>query len=247
MAAPADPDFALHSGIDAAALTAAYRAHGRISIEPFLAEDAAAALRDHLAAREDWLLVMNAREKVYDMPRAAAATLTPDQRATLDRKIGESALHDFQFRYEAIRVADDSGARGDTLLERFAVFMSSPEVVGLLRGITGAPIEFADAQATAYGPGHFLTRHNDDVEGKGRHAAYVLGLTPGWRPEWGGLLLFHDGERDIDHGFAPAYNALRLFAVPAVHSVSHVWPYVPEPRLSVTGWLRSHEAAAARP
>ncbi|MCW4461707.1 2OG-Fe(II) oxygenase [Sphingomonas sp. BT-65] len=246
MAALADPDFALHPGIDAAALTIAYRATGRISIEPFLTETAAAALRDHLVARKDWMLVMNAGEKVYEMPRTAAAALTADQRATLDRKIGESALHDFQYRYESIRVADDPGVRGATLLERFAAFLSSPQVIELLRGVTGAPVEFADAQATAYGPGHFLTRHDDDVEGKGRHAAYVLGLTPGWRAEWGGLLLFHRGERDIDHGFAPAFNALRLFAVPAVHSVSHVWPYVPEPRLSVTGWLRSH-AATARP
>lgn len=244
MAAPADPDFALHPGIDPDALTAAYRASGRISIEPFLTDTAANALREHLAGRADWMLVMNAGEKVYEMPRTAAAALTPDQRATLDRKIGESALHGFQYRYESIRVADDPGTRGDTLLDQFATFLSSPPVIGLLRGITGAPVEFADAQATAYGPGHFLTRHDDDVAGKGRHAAYVLGLTPGWRAEWGGLLLFHDGEREIDHGFAPAFNALRLFTVPAVHSVSHVWPWVPEPRVSVTGWLRSHSASA---
>lgn len=244
MAAPADPDFALHPGIDPDALAAFYRATGRVSIEPFLTETAAAALRDHLAAREDWMLVMNAGEKVYEMPRAAAAALSPEQRVTLDRKIGESALHDFQYRYESIRVPDDPAARSATLLDRFATFMSSSEVIALLHDITGAPIEFADAQATAYGPGHFLTRHDDDVVGKGRHAAYVLGLTSGWRSEWGGLLLFHDGERDIDHGFAPAFNALRLFAVPAVHSVSHVWPWVPEPRLSVTGWLRSRETAA---
>lgn len=247
MAVPADPDFALDAGIDAAALTAAYRANGRVSIEPFLTKTSAAVLRDHLAAREDWMLVMNAGEKVYEMPRAAAAMLSGEQRVTLDRKIGEAALHEFQYRYESIRVADDPAARGTTALDRFAAFMSSVEVVALMRAITDAPIAFADAQATAYGPGHFLTRHDDDVEGKGRHAAYVLGLTSGWRAEWGGLLLFHEGEDEIAHGFVPAFNALRLFAVPAVHSVSHVWPYVPESRLSVTGWLRSGGAAQVRP
>lgn len=244
MAAPADIHFALHPGIDATALAATYATHRRVSIDPFLDEASAAALRAHLLARDDWVLVMNAGDKVYELPRAAAASLSPEQRATLDRKIGESALQHFQYRYEAVRVPDDPAVRGGTLLDRFADFLSSPAVITVLRMITGAPVEFTDAQATAYGPGHFLTRHDDDVAGKGRHAAYVLGLAPDWRAEWGGLLLFHHGERDIDHGFAPAFNALRLFAVPAVHSVSHVWPYVPEPRLSITGWLRSHEAAA---
>jgi SM-20-related protein len=37
-----------------------------------------------------------------------------------------------------------------------------------------------------------------------------------------------------------AMGALRLFAVPKLHSVSYVTPFAPEPRLSVTGWLRSH-------
>lgn len=246
MAVPADPDFALHPGIDAAALAAAYAARGRVAIDPFLDDASASALRAHLLAREDWVLVMNAGDRVYELPRAAAAALTPEQRATLDRKVGESALRGFQYRYEALRVPDDPALRGDSLLDRFAAFLSSPAVIELLRHITGAPVEFADAQATAYGPGHFLTRHDDDVAGKGRHAAYVLGLAPDWRAEWGGLLLFHEAEDEIAHGFVPAFNALRLFAVPVMHSVSPVWPHAPEPRLSVTGWLRS-QGATTRP
>ena len=54
----------------------------------------------------------------------------------------------------------------------------------------------------------------------------------GWRRACG------SGDDEIDHGFVPAFNALRLFRVPVQHSVSHVWPFAPEPRLSVTGWLR---------
>ena len=53
----------------------------------------------------------------------------------------------------------------------------------------------ADAQLTRYRQGHFLTAHDDHVEGKQRYYAYVLGLTDGWRIDWGGLLAFH-GEDD---------------------------------------------------
>lgn len=241
MAAPVAPGFALHSGIDLAALAQAYRRDGHVSIEPFLTTEAATLLRNHLLARSDWVLVMNAGDKVYEFPREAVAALTSEQRATLERKLGQAALRGFQYRYETIRIPDAPDARGDSVLDAFAAFMSSPAVIDLLREISEAPVDFTDVQATGYGPGHFLTRHDDDVAGKGRRAAYVLGLTPDWRAEWGGLLLFHNEAGDIGHGYGPAFNALRLFRVPAVHSVSHVWPFAPEPRLSVTGWARSRD------
>ena len=53
-------------------------------------------------------------------------------------------------------------------------------------------IDYADAQATRYEPGHFLTSHNDSVEGKNRLVAYVFNFTPGWHPDWGGNLMFYD-------------------------------------------------------
>lgn len=237
--------FMLNPNLDASALARDYARLGHVSIDPFITPDCAEALRQHLLARRDWVRVINAGERVFEMPRSAVDVLTPEQRTTLDRKIAEAALHSFQYRYESIRVDDDPTMRGSALLDRFADFMSSSMVVDFFKVVTAAPIDFADAQATIYWPGDFLTRHDDDVSGKRRVVAYVLGMTPEWRAEWGGLLLFHGARHDIAHGFAPTFNALRLFAVPADHSVSHVWPYAPHPRLSVTGWLRTHAASEA--
>jgi hypothetical protein len=235
------PSFTLHPEIDRARYRADYKRTGRVAVAPFLRDEDAAALRAHLIARDDWARVMNAGERVYELPRRALAEMPDAQRAELDARVAAAAVDGFQYRFETIRVAEAANDRGlsATLLDRFGDFMASDPVVELLRDITGAPIDFADAQATSYAPGDFLTRHDDDVAGKRRHAAYVLGLTPRWRAEWGGLLLFHGSGGDIDHGFVPGFNALRLFGVPAVHSVSAVWPYAPEPRLSVTGWARS--------
>ena len=65
----------------------------------------------------------------------------------------------------------------------------------------------------------------------------VFGLTRHWRPDWGGLLLFHDDDGQIDLGLVPAFNVLNLFAVPREHSVSVVAPFAAEPRLTITGWF----------
>ena len=67
----------------------------------------------------------------------------------------------------------------------------------------------------------------------------MLNLTPGWRIEWGGLLLFHDEDGHVAEGYAPKFNSLNIFRVPQWHSVSQVASYVDQPRLAITGWIRS--------
>jgi Rps23 Pro-64 3,4-dihydroxylase Tpa1-like proline 4-hydroxylase len=192
------------------------------------------------------VLVLNAGPKVYEIPRRQFLAMDEEQLRKLDALIAAEARHGFQYRYEAIRVPDDAGTRGQLpdLLARFVEFLSSPPVITFLRAVTGgAGIDFADGQATSYSPGHFLTLHDDDVAGKNRQAAYVFGLTANWRAEYGGLLMFHAADGNIEEAFTPAMGALRLFAVPAPHSVSYVTPFAPEPRLSVTGWLRGRGGA----
>ena len=113
------------------------------------------------------------------------------------------------------------------------------KVLALVRAITGSEaIGFADGQATRYVSGDFLTGHDDGVADKNRHAAYVFGLTEGWRTEWGGLLMFHGADGGFS-GRAPAFNRLDLFRVPQLHSVSYVAPSAGAARTSVTGWFRS--------
>ncbi len=110
----------------------------------------------------------------------------------------------------------------------------------VLRIITGEPaIRFADLQATAYSPGDFLTGHDDRFAGKNRLAAYVLGLTPVWRIEWGGLLVMHGEDPSASRAYPPLMNILTLFDVPQMHSVSEVSRAAAYRRYSVTGWLRA--------
>lgn len=233
-------DLALAEGIDPRALADIYARTGRVRIAPFLRPADADALHLYLRTRDDWRQVINSGDKTFELDRPARAAMPPAQRAALDEAVIAGARSGFQYRYEAIRVPDAAATRamrGDPL-SRFASFLSDGSVRDLLRIVTGASgINFADAQGTAYAPGDFLTGHDDAVSGKQRHAAYVFGLTPIWRVEWGGLLLFHDG--DAVDGWSPAHNVLNVFAVPQLHSVSLVTPAAAYRRYSITGWLRS--------
>lgn len=231
----------LNPDLDLAALARRYAEDGRVQIAGVLTVAAAEALYAGLHNRDDWVQVINSGDRVFEADRASRRSLSPQQRETLDSAVYAGARQGFQFRYETIRVPDGAVDRERSAdpLAALARFLSEGPARDILRAITGQPaIDFADAQATAFAPGDFLTAHDDAVAGKKRHAAYVLGLTPQWRPEWGGLLLFHD-DRDISHGFVPAFNTLNLFRVPQRHSVSEVTRAAPYRRYSVTGWLRS--------
>ena len=196
-------------------------------------------LHSYLDGHDAWRQLINTPDELLEIDRKTRAKMGAKRRAALDRTVCAGARTGFQYRYEGLRVPDDPcGQDANDPLSEFARLMASPTMLTALRRITGQDeIAFADGHATAYGPGDFLTGHDDDVPGKHRLAAYVFGLTRIWRPEWGGILLFHEPEGAIVSGHVPCFNTLDLFSVPQRHSVSMVTESAPVRRFAVTGWL----------
>lgn len=233
--------FALSYGLNAEALASAFATHGRLQVQNFLSLATAEKLLAELAGSSAWRLAVNRGQQIVDFSEQALADLSQEQLDKLDQAVMLGGRYDFQFRYDTVRLpaADDSNSDGHPALREFADFLSSPPIVALMRQVTGASdIDFADAHASRYRAGHFLTGHDDEVETMGRRAAYVLNLTREWRPDWGGLLLFHDEDGNIARGYTPGFNVLNLFSVPQRHSVSWVTPLAAAPRFAVTGWFR---------
>jgi len=233
--------FALNPDLDARAVAQCFARDGRVRIERFLRTESAEALYHMLRGRSDWTAVINSDSKTIELSRETRAAMTAEQHAALDQAVYAGARSGFQYRYETLRVPDDDMARAacSDPLAAFARWLSDGEARDFLRTVTGiGAIDFADMQGTAYAPGDFLTGHDDFIPDKRRHAAYVLGLTPVWRTEWGGLLLFHQPDGAL-RGYMPQFNTLTLFSVPHMHSVSEVTRAAAYRRYSVTGWLRS--------
>src|SRR5581483_603150 len=128
------------------------------------------------------------------------AGLSPAERQEQVRQAWrEVKLDGFHFLYERHTLSRDGEAYPDPghYWAEIVRFLNGPEFLGLARSITGVEeIALADAQATLYRPGHFLTTHDDNSPGLNRLAAYVIGFTSAWGPEWGGLLEFigEDGQ-----------------------------------------------------
>lgn len=240
----------LNPALDIASLRAAYATRGRIQVRDILEPAAAERLHEAMCAETAWNLVCRAEGTHRDFDAAGMAALDERRRAQFLAIVHAAAQRDFQYLYENHPVYDLywTGKRREGVLAEAYEFLNGDSFLAFARALTGADdITFCDAQVTRYGPGHFLTSHDDAVENKNRRAAYVLNMTPGWRGDWGGLLQFFGEDGNVTEAFTPAFNVLNIFSVPQPHSVSLVAPFAEHPRHAITGWLRSGDPAKAHP
>jgi SM-20-related protein len=123
---------------------------------------------------------------------------------------------------------------------------------GAMRWLTGGPVRrevgrifgrrltaAGPIACTRFGRGDFLTAHSDTLNGS---VAFVLSLTDGWRPEFGGLLHFLSANRkSVRHVIVPKFNQFVVFDTSnerrAQHFVSQIVA-VSAKRFAISGWYR---------
>ena len=237
----------LNPSLDLKAASQTYARDGLVQIpnilEPHLAED----LWQMLETTLPWGIAFQgaAGPQVYD--QNALKTLPQDQiradlRSALDRT---SRAYGFMYLSYPMITAYLQNRDPGHAIHRVTEFIASQEFIGLGARLTrDDDVYKADAQATMYRPGDYIGLHNDiGTEKSDRLAAYTIGLTPEWRPDWGGQLLFHDDQGDVLRGYAPRWNTLTVFKVPRLHSVAPVSAYAVGKRLSIVGWFRNRGQA----
>ncbi|TPG40540.1 proline hydroxylase [Sphingomonas koreensis] len=227
---------------DLTSLAARFAETGRVQIPEFLPEILARSLKAELNARTDWTKLVSGSERTFEISCPQYERLASDTMKSLDQALFAEAERGFRYRYDVIRISDAGPGQpaSSPFLSAFADFISSEGTMANLSALTGGPTAtFADAQATRYRAGDFLTRHDDLKPCDNRVFAYVLNLVENWVAEWGGLLHFINYAGDVTETFRPTFNALTLFSVPQSHSVSFVAPYAGAERISITGWFRT--------
>lgn len=228
----------INPDLDIAALATAFARTQRLRIEHILCPDTAERIAHCLETQTPF-------DTALLDPQGAPLVLSGARVDWADPRIAQArdrAGNGFSFIYRSFPMltAYQQQRLPGHLLHRVFEFLNGSDMLDLLRRVTGhTEIVRADAQATLYEPGCFLTTHNDFMPAHQRRVAYVLGLTRRWRFDWGGLLLFHDGEGRVLDGVAPAFNTLDLFSVPQLHSVTSVAPFAEAGRYAITGWARA--------
>ena len=231
----------LNDALDLDLIRETYGQFGRIHIPGVLDAGSADLVYNALKDEVPWQTHFNEGEKSYDLHDKQLEALSESDRVQLKNKLTMNAATRFQYLFRNYPVSDaiEQGNNPDQSIHAFQEFVNSEAVLDFIRTITGIEeIRFADCQATLYEPGHFLTVHNDDVDQAGRLVAYVFSFTPGWRPDFGGMLMFLDDDGHVEEGYMPDFNSLNLFTIPKKHCVSYVAPFAPGGRYSLSGWFR---------
>lgn len=233
----------LSPSLDVAALRAGFAARRRLHIPGVLDPDSAGAVAAAMEAFDGWKVSVSAGGEAFELPLSNRAAAEPGKQGWIDGARVDGTEPRMQYIFDTRRLDLEPEDAPRDAVSAVLPFLNGPDFLAFVRAVTGDDrIDFADAQATRYRPGHVLTGHDDAAEGKNRLYAYVLNLTRAWRPDWGGVLTFEGVDGHIEEGFAPAFNALNLFAVPMRHAVTQVAGFAPRDRLSITGWLRSRQA-----
>ena len=235
------PDVRFEERLDLGRIRALYARAGRIHVRPFLSSGCARAIHHCLASQVAWQIHLNDGDRPINLSEAKFGELPARDRQRFRQSVHASAGSRFQYLYNSFPISDlyQRGELRELYLMRLHEFLNSAEFLEFARAVTGvATIALVDAQATRYQPGHFLTQHDDLIPEKKRVAAYVLGFTPRWSADWGGILQFIAEDGHVAEGYAPVFNAINIFRVPQLHAVSYVAPFARADRYSITGWLR---------
>lgn len=216
---------------------------GRMHLPGFLVAPAADRLHDALARSTGWTRSTLGGGTPIDIPVAALDVATDADRNALIASGHVEARDGFHYMFDSLRLSDliEQGDAVEPDLAALYRWLNSPGFLDFARDLSGIEgLSYVDAQATRYMPGHYLNLHDDQKDGSGRELAYVLNLTTRWRVDWGGLLAFVEPDDHVAEAYTPAFNALNLFRVPQPHMVTPVAPFAGRPRLSITGWIRTH-------
>lgn len=231
------PPIRIRDGLSPQALAEGYRRAGIVQAADFLEPVAAQAIGDLLPGLPYALVAPDETGQTLVINDEVVRRFGEQQVRTFLGETIKRASSGFAFIHRSYALQDEYARAPELPVARVTEFLQSRAFLDFAAGVVGEPVDGVRVQASHYRRGDFLTLHDDSHSKDDRIAAFTLGFTRGWRPDWGGQLLFHDAAGDVVQGFAPRFNVLTVFQVPRAHSVAPVAAYAEAPRLSLTGWF----------
>jgi Rps23 Pro-64 3,4-dihydroxylase Tpa1-like proline 4-hydroxylase len=232
----------LNPALDAKTLASEFNKARRIQISDFLETPSAEGLYKSMTEETPWFTAYRDGGQDHMISEERLRAMPPQELQALQTRVWQQARDEFEFMYGCYPLMDEKlkEQNPDLFLYHWVEYINSEPFLEFIRGVTGLKsLIRADAQATWYRKGQFLTLHNDyDPSDEGKRVAFVLSLAKGWLPDWGGILQFYDENFNVEAGFIPKFNSLAMFETPQNHSVTYVTPFCGNRRLSITGWFR---------
>lgn len=239
-------DLRLNPSLDLAAYADDFRARGMVQVQNLFEPESAAALSEVVIKQTPWRITFIDQGKPVAYAAEGVRQIGEAAFSEKMRAVAAAARANYGYRYHSYPMsqAQFQGWDPGHPLHDVTRFLNGERYLELGRAITGEQrINKVEAMASLYKSGDFLTRHTDSGSDGERRAAYVIGLSPEWRPDWGGLLLFYNKREDVIAGYAPRFNVVTIFSTAYEHAVTQVSSFAGGGRYSIAGWFRDDPAS----
>lgn len=236
----------LSPDLDLRRYAAEYQARGFVQVPALFESQSAETLSDLLLHRTPWRLTFLDAGKPVSYTQAGIAEVGQEAFRAKMARVTENARNDYgySFYHYPMSQARHQQWDGGHPIHQLTDFLDRDAFLDVGRAITGeSGINKTEAMASLYAAGSFLTRHTDHGDGA-RRAAYVIGLSKDWRPDWGGLLLFYNEHKDVIAGYTPRFNVVTIFDTKYEHAVTQVSNFAGGGRYSIAGWFRDDPAGS---
>lgn len=234
----------INPNLDLQVLAKSYQVDKKLQINNFMQLETIERMRNACLTSVPFSMQYVLNGQYQSKNPSEVANTTPQEAQAINHKIAIAAGKGVGFLYDGYLKSRVRSKPGDGTSEELKFlhtifnYICSDEVISQIKLITGnQELTGAEPQYTRFNPGHFLTRHLDVIPGRDRRYAFVLGMTKGWHPDWGGLLQFYNKEGIPLETWMPQFNVLSIFDVSHIHAVTYVTPFATAPRLSLTGWF----------
>ncbi len=211
-----------------------YLEKARLKISYFLTPEFLQIISKQIITEKKWKLATGINTNKYEKD------VTPQNEKANALQIKNVANAFGQDRFSYIFYRGFPGTNMSIAEFTIRKVLGSLEFITFLNSITGLDLkQLTTLFLSKYKSGNFLSPHSD--KGNGR-LAFVLNLSLGWKPQYGGNLHFMNDERtEIIETIVPEYNSFFIFHVPEEngipHFVGHVAPGIKVTRYAITGWF----------
>ena len=137
---------------------------GQVQIHDFASEESAETLHGWLQRHNDWYLSYKEGPDNFETSDAEFAVLTLEQKHRFTAGLYRRAHSGFQYLFKrySISQAVSSGENQGHPIHAVRHWVTGEDFLGVMRHVTRRDhIRTSDSYASLYGPGHFLTRHDD--------------------------------------------------------------------------------------
>lgn len=210
-----------------------YQINQRLKIRNFLNNQFVESLFQYSLHNKNWILATGLNHVKYEK----TMTLQNEKANNLQIKNVNDAFGKDQFSYIFHRSMNSKNMSYYEFALRQT--LNSKSFLETLNKITNLELTgISTLFLSKYKSGNFLSPHSDKGNGK---LAFVINISKGWKPQYGGILHFMNNERtEIIDSYVPEFNSFIIFTVPdngIPHFVSHVSPNIKISRYSITGWF----------